>query len=93
MTGLLKACWYVYREYGLLAALRSFRCGWIWGRIARNRKRKFNLPGDRIHDVRSSYGRLLLPLARGRWIAWFDWYGLRLTWHLGFHNCTRSGKK
>lgn len=40
MTGLLRACWYVYREYGLLAALRSFRCGWIWGREVQRRHRE-----------------------------------------------------
>jgi hypothetical protein len=50
-----------------------------------------NLPLQRIHDCRSSYGWLLFPLWFGRWIAWFDNYGLRMTSSIGFHNCTRTG--
>ena len=52
-----------------------------------------NLPLQRIHDTRSSYGRLLLPLPfTRRWLALFDDHGLRLTDRTGgFHNCTRTG--
>lgn len=42
-----------------------------------------NLPFHRIHDVRWSYGVLVLPVPfTGRW---------RLTDRLGFHNCTTTG--
>jgi hypothetical protein len=54
-----------------------------------------NLPLARIHDSRSSYGRLLLPLpfSGGRWLAAFDDKGLRLTDRTpgGFHNCSWTG--
>lgn len=54
-----------------------------------------NLPLHEIHCPMSSYGRLLLPVGGGRWLAWFYGSkrrrGLHLTCHLGFHNCTTSG--
>ncbi|MCB1738714.1 MAG: hypothetical protein KDH20_02030 [Rhodocyclaceae bacterium] len=50
-----------------------------------------NWPLDKIHDPLSSYGRLLIPLGRGRWLAWFRRYGFCRTDKIGFHNCTRSG--
>lgn len=53
-----------------------------------------NLPFHRIHDSRSSYGVLVLPIPfSGRWLALFDKKGWRLTDRKpgGFHNCTASG--
>lgn len=51
-----------------------------------------NKPTNRIHDPRSGYGYLIfaVPFA-GRWFAYFDDHGFRLTYRLGFHNCTRTG--
>jgi hypothetical protein len=31
-----------------------------------------NLPLDRIHDPMNGYGRVLLPLGGGRWLARFE---------------------
>ena len=51
-----------------------------------------NLPFHRIHDVRWSYGVLVLPVPfTGRWLALFDSHGWHLTDRLGFHNCTTTG--
>ena len=51
-----------------------------------------NLPLHKIHDTLSGYGRLLMPVYGGRWLAWFDMHGLRLTDKpFGFHNCTKTG--
>lgn len=50
-----------------------------------------NLPMHKIHDLEGSYGRLLLPLLRGRWLAYFPRYGVRVTSRHGFHNCTSTG--
>lgn len=50
-----------------------------------------NLPLHRIHDVVHGYGRLLIPLGRGRWLAWFDGKSLHSTSWYGFHNCSRTG--
>lgn len=48
-----------------------------------------NLPFHFIHDVNFSYGRLLIPLGRGKWLAWTRGYGLRVVRQ--FHNCTTTG--
>ena len=50
-----------------------------------------NLPLHRIHDAISGYGCLLIPVGRGRWLAWFDGIGLGTTFWAGFHNCSRTG--
>jgi hypothetical protein len=49
-----------------------------------------NFPLQKIHDPRSSYGWLLLPIGR-RWLMWSVDHGLRLTFRGGFHNCSRTG--
>lgn len=50
-----------------------------------------NWPLQKIHDVESSYGRLLIPLWHGRWLMLSERYGVRVTSRHGFHNCTRTG--
>lgn len=50
-----------------------------------------NWIGHEIHDVDQGYGRLIFPLWRGRWLAWFRYRGAMVTSRLGFHNCTHSG--
>lgn len=50
-----------------------------------------NLPFQKIHDLDSSYGRLLVPLLGGRWLAYFRRFGVRITSRHGFHNCTSTG--
>ena len=50
-----------------------------------------NLPGHYIHDVGGGYGWLVLPIGRGRWLAYFKRCGFRVTWWKGFHNCTWTG--
>lgn len=51
---------------------------------------KMNLPFQKIHDPEYSYGHLLFPFF-GKWIAYFEKHGFKLTSHHGFHNCTRTG--
>ena len=57
-----------------------------------------NLPFDKIHDTRWSYGLLLIPWfgkpiysGKRHWIAWFKDYGIKRTDYLGFHNCRLYG--
>ena len=49
-----------------------------------------NLPLDKIHDVRSGYGRLLVPLRAGRWLMWRRGK-FAVTSRFGFHNCRTTG--
>jgi hypothetical protein len=37
VIGLLKACYHVYRNHGIIAAVRAWRCGWWFGREKRRR--------------------------------------------------------
>lgn len=50
-----------------------------------------NKPLDRIHDIVSGYGRLVIPFGRGRWLMLTDEWRLRITDGRGFHNCTSTG--
>lgn len=55
-------------------------------------RRRFNLPFDYIHDVGCGYGRILIPVGRGRWLMLTEKRQFRLTWWQGrFHNCTATG--
>ena len=49
-----------------------------------------NLPADRIHHIRWSYGRIIVPPAFGLGLGWFDSYGLRRL-DAEFHNCRETG--
>lgn len=49
-----------------------------------------NRPGDKIHDIVASYGRLLFPW-RGRWVMIAENWQIRLTDRRGFHNCSATG--
>lgn len=54
-------------------------------------RRRINLPLDYIHDISHGYGRILIPLGKGRWLMLTKRWQLRRTWHLGFHNCSATG--
>lgn len=43
------------------------------------------LPGDYIHDIQSSYGRIVIPW----FLAYFEDYGFRRV--TKFHNCSWTG--
>lgn len=48
-----------------------------------------SMPGNKIHDIRWSFGKLLHRLATGKWVAWFKKYGIQVTTE--FHDCTATG--
>lgn len=61
-----------------------------------------NLPSDRIHHITYSFGRVVLPMGRGRAVAWFgarDYpesgvhrkASLRIVRVDEFHNCRATG--
>jgi hypothetical protein len=47
-------------------------------------------PGNKIHDIRWSFGKLLHQLSDGKWVAWFNDYGIQVTTE--FHDCTATGQ-
>jgi len=49
-----------------------------------------NFPADRIHHLRWSYGRIIIPPVFGVGIARFDNYGLKVL-DKEFHNCRATG--
>ena len=79
----------------------SFGCTWTFGHNGALSvcgckdftfaRRTWNCFADYIHDIRWSFGYLVLPLGFGNWVAWFRGKG----WHIArpntFHNCTRTG--
>ncbi len=58
-------------------------------------------PGDKVHHVRWSYGRILIPWRVNRrtlrwlWLGWFSHKGKRFGFRVvdprQFHNCTGLG--
>lgn len=52
-----------------------------------------NRPFDMVHDPVMSYGWLVMPWFKGRWLMWTRAQGLRFTYWQGFHNCTATGVK
>jgi len=65
--------------------------------------KKMNLPFDKIHDLLSSFGYLIIPwfgrdrYGKRRWLAWFfikgtfRKKGIKRTDKYGFHNCRIYG--
>jgi len=55
-------------------------------------KTRNNRPFDFVHDIYKSYGRLVIPLARGRWLMLTEKWKWSVVQNDTFHNCTATGK-